>query len=81
MSRKSTEAGGEVEAGPLPNPVCPLCGAGNECAVAASGSFDAPCWCRGVTFTAELLESVPADMKGRACICRACAEAAIYHEH
>ena len=60
----------------MPAPVCPLCGGANECAVAAACDFDTPCWCRGVTFTAELLASVPEEMKGRACICRRCAEAA-----
>ena len=66
---------------PLPEPVCPLCGAANECAVAASGDFATPCWCRGVTFTAELLATVPEGMKGRACICRACAEGAAKGEN
>ena len=61
---------------PLRNPVCPLCGAANDCAVAASGNFNTPCWCRDVVFTAELLGTVPEEMKGRACICRSCAEAA-----
>jgi hypothetical protein len=62
---------------PLPAPACPLCGGANACAVAATGDFNTPCWCRGVTFTAELLASVPDEMKGRACICRSCAEAAL----
>jgi hypothetical protein len=62
---------------PLPERCCPLCGAANECAAAASGDFNTPCWCRGVTFTAELLAAVPEEMRGRACICRRCAEAAV----
>lgn len=62
---------------PLRNPLCPLCGAANHCAVAASCDFNTPCWCREVVFTAELLASVRDEMKGRACICRSCAEAAL----
>ncbi|MCW1916584.1 cysteine-rich CWC family protein [Luteolibacter sp. GHJ8] len=61
---------------PLPEFHCPLCGGPNDCAAAANCSFTAPCWCREVTFAAELLARVPEPMKGRACICRACAEAA-----
>ncbi|MFO1268959.1 MAG: cysteine-rich CWC family protein [Rubrivivax sp.] len=61
---------------PQPAPRCPLCGRPNECAAARTASFDASCWCQDATFGAELLARVPADLAGRACICRACAEAA-----
>jgi len=55
--------------------VCPLCGGHNGCAPAASGSFDVDCWCRDVTFIAELLERLPVDRRGVSCICQRCAAA------
>ncbi|MBL8289794.1 MAG: cysteine-rich CWC family protein [Rubrivivax sp.] len=55
---------------------CPLCGRANDCAAARTGSFASACWCASTTFGAELLSRVPAAQAGRACICRACAEAA-----
>jgi hypothetical protein len=58
---------------PLDERACPICGEPNECAAAASGSFDTPCWCGAVTITAAQLERVPAEKRGLACICRRCA--------
>lgn len=71
----------KAPAQPLPLPpqrelCCPLCGRPNDCSAARTGSFDSPCWCQHATFAAELLARVPADRVGRACICRACADAA-----
>ena len=54
---------------------CPLCGEANECAAAASGTFDTPCWCRDATFSAELIARVPEAQRGLACICQPCASA------
>jgi len=48
--------------------------------MAASGDLSVPCWCREVTFTAGLLASIPEEAKGRVCVCRACAEAALRRE-
>jgi catechol 2,3-dioxygenase-like lactoylglutathione lyase family enzyme len=45
---------------PLPNAICPLCGAPNECAPAQSGSFDEQCWCAGVAVSAASGPGVPA---------------------
>jgi hypothetical protein len=61
---------------PLAEHRCPLCGGPNGCAAAAAGRFDVPCWCAEVRFEPKLLQQVPAERRGRACICRACAEAA-----
>ena len=61
---------------PLNAPLCPLCGQPNACAAVACGRFDVDCWCRSLSFSRELLARVPAAQAGRACICRACAEAA-----
>jgi hypothetical protein len=60
---------------PSDKPICPLCGKPNECAAVASGSFDAECWCKSVTFSADLLASVPENDKRMACICPRCAQA------
>lgn len=56
---------------PLPNLRCPLCGAANQCAPAASGSFDTPCWCTQVKIDPDVI----AALEGRreACVCPACA--------
>lgn len=58
-------------------PHCPLCGAANGCAVAEAGRFDVACWCRDVHFTPDLIARVPPSQRGEACICRACAAAAV----
>jgi hypothetical protein len=62
-----------VGAVPDPAPACPLCGASNACAPAASGRFDLPCWCEAATFSGTLLDAVPEPLRGRACICADCA--------
>ncbi|HXD43020.1 MAG TPA: cysteine-rich CWC family protein [Ramlibacter sp.] len=56
---------------------CPLCGQPNQCAMEverATGARQPPCWCTRATFTEELLQQVPADARGHACICAACAQ-------
>lgn len=59
---------------PLNAPTCPLCGGPNGCAAAATGSFDAACWCRDVAFGPALIARVPEAARDAACICRRCAE-------
>ena len=57
---------------------CPLCGAANICAMEVAretGVAQPPCWCMSATFTAALIDSVPAPARGKACICAACAAA------
>jgi hypothetical protein len=58
---------------PLPNLACPLCGAANECAPAMQGKFGAECWCTRVSVSQEALARIPDELKGKACLCRACA--------
>ncbi|MDE2402232.1 MAG: cysteine-rich CWC family protein [Burkholderiales bacterium] len=60
----------------LPHATCPLCGGPNECAPAACGTLDTPCWCTKAVFNAALLDTLPADQRGRSCICARCAAAA-----
>jgi hypothetical protein len=56
---------------------CPLCGETNACALAARQPDELgarECWCIQVTISRTALERVPAAARGRACICRSCAE-------
>ena len=50
---------------------CPLCGGPNACAMAE----DTPgaCWCFDTPIAEGALERIPAEQRGRACICRQCA--------
>ncbi len=54
--------------------ICPLCGRANQCALAAGGDA-ADCWCRDVVIDTAILQRLPDAAVGKACICRACAEA------
>jgi hypothetical protein len=59
--------------------VCPLCGHGNNCAMAYPGAVAAdvkPCWCLDATFSAALIARVPKELRDRACICKTCSESA-----
>ena len=55
-----------------PQLTCPVCGAPNECAAAATGSFATPCWCVDAVVDPAALARVPEPMRHRACLCRAC---------
>jgi hypothetical protein len=56
---------------PAPDPTrCPLCGASNQCGMAA-GSTE--CWCFGATVSKEALERLPSAARGVACLCARCA--------
>lgn len=67
-------ASGARPPAPLAAHRCPLCGGPNDCAVARARTFETPCWCRAVTIAPEMLARVPPAARGRACLCRACAE-------
>ena len=57
---------------------CPLCGAANQCAMEAgrlTGVQQPPCWCTQVKFDPAALALLPAQARGIACICEACATA------
>ncbi|MDB5871143.1 MAG: hypothetical protein JWQ07_585 [Ramlibacter sp.] len=56
---------------------CPLCGQLNQCAMEvqqATGVEQPPCWCTQMDFTAELLDQLPVQARGKACICAGCAQ-------
>jgi hypothetical protein len=55
--------------------ICPLCGSANMCAMEIAKATGKPlerCWCVDAVFDPQLLESLPEDTKGKACICSAC---------
>jgi len=59
---------------------CPLCGGDNACAmVAADGDPSAcgDCWCKAATIPDTLIARVPQPLRGRACICQRCSNAAM----
>ena len=61
-----------------PSDHCPLCGGDNQCAMAAAGSDNASstcasCWCQQAQIPTDVLNCIPAQARGVACICAACA--------
>lgn len=65
-----------VESSVLVDPlICPLCQKSNACVNVSSEGNAETCWCNDpeIKFPQKLLEQVPTDAKGLACICRACA--------
>ncbi|MBW5446320.1 hypothetical protein GE107_09640 [Cohnella sp. CFH 77786] len=50
---------------------CPLCGQDNGCGNEA-GKPEGDCWCTQATFPKEMLQLVPDDLRGKACICQSC---------
>lgn len=55
---------------------CPICHEPNVCAMEvakASGTKPGRCWCFDAVFVAEVMNQVPNEAKGRACICAKCA--------
>lgn len=48
---------------------CPLCGKPNNC---KHGNKD--CWCNYVVIPKELIEQIPKDKRGIACICKECVD-------
>lgn len=56
--------------------ICPLCGRPNGCAMAAGGDGQV-CWCARVTIDARVLERIPVEQRGVACVCARCAAGAL----
>jgi len=56
---------------PVSAEICPLCGRGNACGMAAGKG---ECWCFDATIPAEVLAQIPEAARGVACVCRECAE-------
>ena len=51
--------------------ICPICGKPNNCAFEA-GLSHKKCWCEEISVSEELMEKVPSDLRGKACICKEC---------
>jgi hypothetical protein len=51
---------------------CPLCAQSNDCQQCTVSAYKGPCWCSAVKIPEALVARVPAELRGRACICRAC---------
>ncbi len=49
---------------------CPLCGKENRCGRLAGLSS---CWCQTVSVPRSVLDRIPAEARGVACVCRECA--------
>ena len=47
---------------------CPLCGEDNNC------QHNKDCWCVGVQVPKYIIEMIPEDKRGKACICKSCVE-------
>ncbi|MES2187853.1 MAG: cysteine-rich CWC family protein [Pseudomonadota bacterium] len=61
---------------PVDTSRCPLCGEANGCAqevARATGMPAQPCWCMQTGVAASALARIPADARGRACVCAQCA--------
>lgn len=57
---------------------CPLCEEPNACdmeVAKATGTKAQRCWCMDAVFTPTVMEQVPDEAKGKACICAKCASA------
>jgi hypothetical protein len=53
--------------------LCPLCGQPNQCAISA-GLPPESCWCMQTSVSQDALAQLPAEARGKACICPACAQ-------
>ena len=53
--------------------VCPLCGQPNQCAISA-GLPPESCWCMQTPVSPDALAQLPAEARGKACICPVCAQ-------
>lgn len=45
---------------------CPICGRDNDC------QHNSTCWCFSATIPKGLLDKIPHDKRGRACVCKSC---------
>lgn len=53
--------------------ICPLCGGENDCHAEKEGSHDV-CWCVTTKIPKGLLEKIPQEKRGKACVCKRCVE-------
>ncbi|MFT5591946.1 MAG: hypothetical protein ACI8SR_000301 [Oceanicoccus sp.] len=57
--------------------LCPLCQQKNRCVNLGDKDTNKNCWCNhpDIKFPKALLDQVPEEKKGKACICQQCAQA------
>ncbi|MFC3803737.1 cysteine-rich CWC family protein [Cohnella sp. GCM10012308] len=65
-------AAGRISAESANRDRCPLCGGPNGCAI-EEGRPAESCWCMRRAIGKDVLASVPTSLRGRSCICPACA--------
>jgi len=59
---------------------CPICLEPNVCAMEtakATGTKPQRCWCMDAVITPEVMDLVPDQAKGKACVCAKCVETRI----
>ncbi|MDG1583324.1 cysteine-rich CWC family protein [Pseudomonas sp. GOM6] len=54
---------------------CPRCGQLNQCAQASSPQPVQDCWCFHRPIPRQLIEELPAEQRGKSCLCPHCAKA------
>jgi hypothetical protein len=55
---------------------CPICQESNACAMElakAAGTSAGRCWCFDAVFSEDVMDLVPLEAQGKACICARCA--------
>ncbi|MBI3880972.1 MAG: cysteine-rich CWC family protein [Verrucomicrobia bacterium] len=52
--------------------ICPRCGRPNGCALATPAAEKGACWCFKMDLDPGALAKLPPELKGAACLCRAC---------
>lgn len=52
---------------------CPRCGQLNQCAQAGASTSVEHCWCFDLSIAPAALDSLPAEARGRTCLCPRCA--------
>ncbi|WP_201356374.1 cysteine-rich CWC family protein [Amphritea japonica] len=61
--------------------LCPICQQDNRCGNIASCGADESCWCSEITFPEGVLNQVPDEAKGMACICKSCASNPVHQKN
>lgn len=49
--------------------ICPLCGKDNNCQ-----HSEGDCWCSSIVIPKHIIDMIPEDKKGKACVCKSCIE-------
>ncbi|HVY70783.1 MAG TPA: cysteine-rich CWC family protein [Verrucomicrobiae bacterium] len=62
---------------PAPEPVacqsnCPVCGAANQCRLAAGCLYKGPCWCESRNIPVPVLRQLASEQPEAACLCPRC---------